>query len=169
MYYQAIAQLARNLQAINGWLDKAEQAAAVKKFSVDVLLNDRLAPDMGPLIYQVQSACDYVKGGAAWLSGQRPPRHIDDERTIDDLRERIRKTIAFVECVREEQYTSASTQRISLSWAPAGRVLAGEDALLRAIIPNAYFHIAMAYAILRRNGVDVGKMDFLGPLNWAEA
>ena len=124
---------------------------------------------MKPLVYQVQSACDYVKAAAAWLSQQAPPKHADDERTVDELRARIRKTIAFVESVKPEEYAHASEQQVQMSWAPAGKVLGGEDYLLQMSIPNVYFHLAMAYAILRSNGVDVGKMDFLGGVNWVDA
>ena len=169
MYYQAILQLVQNLKAVEIWLDKAEEFAAAKKFDIDVLLNGRLAPDMKPLIYQVQSASDYVKGGAAWLSGQKPPRHEDNERTISDLRARIQKTVAFVESVKEKQYANAGAQKVGMSWAPAGKILGGEDYLLQMVIPNAYFHTIMAYAILRHHGVAVGKMDFVGSINWVDA
>jgi uncharacterized protein len=169
MYCQAIMQLAQNLKAVEIWLDKAEEFAAAKKFDIDVLLNGSLAPDMKPLIYQVQSASDYVKGGAAWLSGQKPPRHEDNERTISDLRARIQKTVAFVESVKEKQYANAGAQKVGMSWAPAGKILGGEDYLLQIVIPNAYFHIIMAYAVLRHHGVGVGKMDFVGSINWIDA
>ena len=169
MYCQAIMQLAQNLKAVEIWLDKAEEFAAAKKFDIDVLLNGSLAPDMKPLIYQVQSASDYVKGGAAWLSGQKPPRHEDNERTISDLRARIQKTVAFVESVKEKQYANAGAQKVGMSWAPAGKILGGEDYLLQMVIPNAYFHTTMAYAILRQHGVAVGKMDFVGSINWIDA
>ncbi len=122
---------------------------------------------MQPFTYQVQSACDYVKAAAAWLSGQTPPKHEDNERTIDELRARIRKTIVFAESVTETQYTGASERKVSLSWAP-GKVIGGKDYLLQMTIPNTYFHIAIAYAILRHNSVDVGKQDFLGPINFVE-
>ncbi len=95
MHHRVVTQCIQSLKTIEIYLDKAEQLAAKKGFDVDVLLNSRLAPDMKPLIYQVQSACDYVKGGAAWLSGQRPPKHEDTEKTIDEVRARIRKTVAF--------------------------------------------------------------------------
>ena len=131
-------------------------------------MTGRLAPDMKDFIYQVQSACDYVKAGAAWLSGQTPPKHEDDEQTIDELRARIRKTVAFAESVNEARYAGASERRVKLSWAP-GKVIGGEDYLLQMTIPNTFFHIAMAYAILRHNGVDVGKMDFLSPINLVDA
>src|SRR6202012_1109879 len=97
MYYEVVTQCLHTLRTIDTWLDKAEQHAAAKKFDVDVLLTGRLAPDMGGFVYQVQSACDYIKGAAAWLSGQTPPRHPDNEQRIDELRARIHKTIAFAE------------------------------------------------------------------------
>jgi len=168
MYYQVISQCTQALKNLEAWLDKAEQHAAAKKFDVSVLMTSRLAPDMKDFIYQVQSACDYVKAAAAWLSGQTPPKHEDNERTIDELRARIGKTVAFAESVTEPQYASASERKVTLSWAP-GKVIGGEDYLLQMTIPNTFFHIAMAYAILRHNGVDVGKMDFLGPINLVDA
>lgn len=167
MYYDVVSQCATNLANLLTCLDRAEQHAAAKTFDVAVLMGARLAPDMQTFIYQVQSACNYVKAAAAWLSGQTPPRHEDNERTIDELRARIRKTIDFVESVPESQYARASEQTIRLSWAP-GKFLGGRDYLLQMTIPNTYFHIAMAYAILRHNGVDIGKQDYLRPINFVE-
>src|ERR1700716_4488918 len=167
MYYQVLLQCIQSLKNVAHWLDKAETHAKAKNFDISVLLNGRLAPDQKPFIYQIQSACDYIKAGAAWLSGQTPPKHEDNEQTIDELRARIRKTVAFVESVTEAQYAGAVERKVSPSWAP-GKVLGGEDYLLQMTIPNAYFHVAMAYAILRHNGVDIGKMDFLGPINWID-
>jgi hypothetical protein len=168
MYYQVISQCTQMLKNLESWLDKAEEYAGAKTFDVSVLMTGRLAPDMKPFIYQVQSACDYVKAAAAWLSGQRPPKHEDNEQMIDQVRARIRKTVAFAESVTEAQYAGAAERRVSLTWAP-GKVLGGKDYLLEMTIPNVYFHIVMAYAILRHNGVHIGKMDFLGPIHWIEA
>jgi uncharacterized protein len=168
MYFDVVSQSVQSLKTVEKWLDKAEEFAAAKKFDASVLINARLAPDMKNFIYQVQSACDYVKGAAAWLSGQTPPKHEDNEKTIGELRARIRKTVAYVESVREAQYKGASGRRVSFSWAP-GKIMGGKDYLLQMTIPNVFFHIAMAYAILRHNGVDVGKMDFLGPINLVPA
>src|ERR1700722_16392222 len=168
MYYQVISQCTQSLKNLETCLDKAEQHAAAKKFDVGVLMTSRLAPDMQPLIYQVQSACDYVKAAAAWLSGQTPPKHEDNEKTLEELRARIRKTVAFAESVSEAQYEGAEGRKISLSWAP-GKVFGGKDYLLQMTIPNVYFHIGMVYAVLRNAGVDVGKMDFLGTLNFVDA
>jgi len=167
MYSRVISQCAQALKNLEACLDKAEQHAADKKFDVGVLMTSRLAPDMKDFIYQVQSACDYVKAAAAWLSGQTPPRHEDNEQTIDDLRARIRKTVAFAESVKAAQYDGARERRVKLSWAP-GKVLGGEDYLVQVTVPNVYFHVTAAYAILRHNGVDVGKRDFLGPINFVD-
>jgi hypothetical protein len=97
-----------------------------------------------------------------------PPKHEDNEQTIADVRARIRKTVAFAEGVKEAQYAGAGDRKVSLSWAP-GKLLGGNDYLLQMAVPNIYFHVAIAYAILRHNGVDIGKMDFLGPVNWIAA
>src|ERR1700761_469891 len=112
MYHHAVFQLAQALQNIEGWLDKAQQHATAKKFDVGVLMTSRLAPDMGAFVYQIQSACDYAKGAAAWLSGQTPPRHADSEQTIDQVRARLQKTIAFMRSVPEDRYDGAAEQKI---------------------------------------------------------
>ena len=153
MYHRVISQCTHSLKTIETY--------------GGILMTSRLAPDMQPFTYQVQSACDYVKGAAAWLSGQTPPRHEDTERTIDDLRGRIRKTIAFAEGVKQAQYAGASERTVKLSWMP-GEVIGGEDYLMQITVPNVFFHVSMAYAILRHNGVDVGKRDFLGPMNFVD-
>ncbi|MCJ2058510.1 DUF1993 domain-containing protein [Methylobacterium sp. J-048] len=167
MYFQVITQCVQALRNVETFLDKAEAHAAARGFDVGVLMTGRLAPDMRNLVYQVQSACDYLKGGAAWLSGQTPPRHADDERTIVEVRARIRKTVAFAESVAREEYEGAGERRVRIDWA-GGKTLGGKDYLLQMVVPNVLFHVAMAYAILRHDGVDVGKLDFLGPLTWNE-
>src|SRR5262249_41677244 len=168
MYYRVIAQCSQSLRNLETCLDKADRYAATKKFDTGVLMTSRLAPDMQPFVYQVQSACDYLKAAAAWLSGQTPPRHEDNEQTIEELRARIQKSIAFAGSGKEAQYAEGSKRKVKLSWAP-GKVIGGEDYLLQMTIPNTFFHIAMAYAILRHNGVDFGKMDFLGSINLVSA
>ena len=168
MYYEVVRQCAQSLRNFEACLDKAETYAATKDVNVDVLVPWTLAPDMKPFVYQVQSACDYVKAAAAWLSGQRPPRHEDTEHTVEELRARIRKTVEFAESATQDQFAGAAEVRVALSWAP-GKVLVGPDYLLQMTIPNVYFHLGMAYAILRQAGVDVGKMDFLGPINFVDA
>lgn len=167
MYAAAIARCTQAVKDIEIYLDKAEEYARQKKFDVNVLMASRLAPDMAAFVYQVQSACDYLKGGAAWLSGQTPPKHEDTEQTIDEVRARIRKTVAFAESVSADQYANAGEQQIRVSWAPTPeKTIQGNDYLLQIVIPNVYFHVLMAYAVLRNNGVNVGKMDFLGEIDW---
>jgi hypothetical protein len=168
MYYEVTSQCTQALKNVEGWLDKAEQYSVSKRFDVLVLLTSRLAPDMQNFIYQVQSACDYVKAAAGWLSGQTPPKHEDTERTVGDLRVRIQKTVAFAESVKAAQYAKAGEREVSLSWAP-GKVIRGEDYLLQVAVPNIFFHLTMAYAILRHNGVDIGKSDFLGEVRFDDA
>jgi hypothetical protein len=165
VYSAIVLQATQALKNVEVWLDKAEQHAVAKNFDVGVLMSSRIAPDMKDFTYQVQSACDYVKAAAAWLSGQTPPRHADTEHTVDELRARIRKTVAFAESVGEAQYVGAGDRKVSISWGH-GKVIGGEDYVLQVSIPNVYFHLTTAYAILRHNGVDIGKMDFLGPINW---
>src|SRR6266481_9069334 len=139
MYHQVISQCVHMLKNLESWLDKAEKHAAAKKFDVGILMAGRLAPDMQPFTYQITSACNYLKAAAAWLSGQTPPKHEDNEKTIEEVRARIRKTIAFAESVTEAQYAGAAERKVSLSWVP-GKVLGGEDYLLQMTIPNVYFH-----------------------------
>jgi hypothetical protein len=168
MYYLIIRQSIQALKNLETYLDKAEQYAVAKGFAVGVLLTSRLAPDMKDFIYQVQSACDYTKGAAAWLSGQKPPTHEDNEQTINEVRARIRKTVDFATSIEEVQYAGAGKRKVRLSW-ERGKMIGGEDYLMQVAIPNIYFHVSMAYGILRHNGVDIGKRDFLGPINWIDA
>jgi hypothetical protein len=161
MFYQVINQCAQALHQIEIWLDKAESHAKAKKYDVNILMTSRLAPDQNHFINQVQFGGDYVKYGAARLSGQAPPSWEDNEKTIEDVRARIQKTIAFAQSIKEEQYEGAADRLLEVNWAP-GKKIRADDYLLQLTIPNVYFHVTTAYAILRHNGVDVGKGDFLG-------
>lgn len=165
MYYPMVLQCTQGLKNIEAWLDRAEHHTSARQFDVGVLMTSRLAPDMQDFVYQVQSACDYVNGTAAWLSGQTPPRHADTEKTFDELCARIRKTVAFAESVSEAQYDGAAAREVS--W--GRKIIGGDDYLLQVSIPNIYFHLTTAYAILRHNGVDIGKKDLLGPIRWVDA
>ena len=169
MYYNVVRQYAQALRNLSSWLDKAEQHAKAHNLDIQTLLDARLAPDMATFIYQVTSACDYIKGAAARLTGQTPPRHEDNEKTIDEVRDRIKKTIAYVETVDESQYATAAEQQIRVSWSPPGKAIGGEDYLAQVSNPNVYFHLVTAYAILRHKGVEIGKMDFVGPIDWVDA
>jgi hypothetical protein len=166
--YDAIQLFAKTLDNLEQWLDKAAAHAKDRSFEVDVLVSARLAPDQFSLAQQVQSACDQAKYAAAYLGGKQPPSHPDTETTIAELRERIAKCNAFVATVAEKDFAGADERKVAPPWL-GGRWLTGRDYLLHVAVPNFFFHATTAYAILRHNGVPLGKMDFIGSLPTREA
>lgn len=162
MIAQSIPDFIRTLTALNGILEKGAASAQARKIDPLVLTNARLAPDMFPLTKQVQIACDASKLGFARLSGIEAPKFADTETTFEELQARIAKTIDFLHTVTAESLAGAEDKVVSF---PAGpeRVLKlkGRDFLYQWVMPNLYFHTTTAYNILRHNGVDVGKMDYL--------
>jgi hypothetical protein len=159
--YDVIPQYSKMLQNLERWLDKAAAHAEQKKFDVETLLHARLAPDMYPLTRQIQSACDTAKFSACYLSGRTPPVHPDTEKTIAELRARIGSVRAFLETIKPEELAGWEERKVSPKWL-GGKWVRGDHFLLQMSIPNFYFHATTAYDILRHNGVDVGKMDFIG-------
>jgi len=161
MYALSVEVFTHALGNLTWILQKGENSAAERKFDPNVLLAARLAPDMLPLARQVQIACDLAKNSVARLAGQDPPRFEDTETSIEQLRTRVARTIDFLRSVPASSFEGAETRDIKL---PAGeRTLEfkGLDFLQRWAIPNVFFHITTAYDILRHNGVDLGKRDFL--------
>jgi hypothetical protein len=153
------------LNALSAILDKAEAFAAAKKVDPAVLLNTRLAPDMFPLIRQVQVATDLAKNGAARLAGVEPPRYEDKETTIAELKARLAKTVAFVKSLDPKQVDAAAGRQITFPLGSTNKgQMQGDDYLNHFVLPNVYFHLAAAYAILRHCGVEIGKQDFLGAI-----
>ena len=151
------------LTALSGVLDKAAAFAAAKKIDAAVLPQWRLAPDMFSLSRQVQIACDQAKNGSARLAGVEPPRFEDNETTIDQLKARIAKTIDFVKSVDAKQIDGSGDREITFPLGPTNKGhMKGDDYLVHFVLPNFYFHLTAAYAILRQCGVEVGKRDFLG-------
>jgi hypothetical protein len=161
--HQTVALFVKTLKNLDLWLDKATNHASAKSFEADVLAGSRLAPDAYDLARQIQAACDQVKYAAAYLGGKPPPSHPDTEKTIAELRQRIQKCLGFVEGVSEKDYAGAEERKVSPGWL-GGKWLRGEDYLVGIAIPNFFFHATMAYAILRHNGVDLGKFDYIGSL-----
>lgn len=156
-------QYVRMLQNLNGILDKASQFAETKKIDAGVLLESRLAPDQFNFTRQIQILCDTAKRGAGYLTGKEPPVHADNEKTLPELRARIASVISFLGTLREQDYAEAAIRKVSQPrW--EGQYLAGKDFVLLHSIPNFYFHFTTAYAILRHNGVDLGKKDYLGAM-----
>ncbi|WP_257452934.1 DUF1993 domain-containing protein [Archangium lipolyticum] len=160
-YHFTVPQLIRTLGQVHHWLDKAQKYAEQKKFDVNVLLTARLAPDQFHFTRQVQVITDNAKGTAARLAGVQAPVFEDTEKTVEELRARIDKTIAFLKTLTPEQFQGAAERTITLPFLP-GQGLKGSDYLVAFALPNFYFHATTAYSILRHNGVDVGKGDFLG-------
>jgi len=165
--YEAIRLFAKTLGNLEKWMDKAEEYAKGRGFEVDVLAQARLAPDQYSFVKQVQSACDQAKYAAAYLSGGKAPSHADTEQTFAELRQRIRKTLDYVSSVPESAFANADQQKVAPAWL-GGRWFRGSDYLVEMAIPNFFFHASMAYAILRHNGVKLGKMDYIGGITTQE-
>jgi hypothetical protein len=153
------------LNALSGVLDKAEAFASAKKIDGSVLLNTRLAPDMFALTRQIQVATDLAKNGAARLAGVEPPRFEDKESTIAELKTRLAKTVAFIKTLDRSGIDAAADREITFPLGPTNKGhMKGDDYLNHFVLPNVYFHLTAAYAILRHCGVDIGKQDFLGAI-----
>jgi hypothetical protein len=168
MYLHAIQQMSKQLGQIDKWFDAAVAFAESKKFDANVLVASRLAPDQFALARQVQIACDTAKHGAARLAGKEGPPHADDEKTIDDLRARIKFTRAYLDGVTAKDLEGAATRVISQPrW--EGKVMSGANYFVEHVQPNFFFHLSHTYAILRHNGVPVGKRDYLGALTQTSA
>jgi len=149
----------RNLDAI---LTKAEADAAARKIEPSVFLQGRLAPDMLPFTRQIQIMSDQAKGGASRLAGREPPKWADDEQTFADLHARIAKTIAHLQTFEPEDFTAAEERTIELKFPNGTLSFDGKDYFWKFVVPNFYFHYTTAYLILRHNGVQIGKRDYLG-------
>lgn len=163
MIQDQFTQFAKMLRNLSTLLDKGQALAEAKKFESEVLLNARIAPDMFNLTRQVQIACDSAKLGASRLSGKDAPVNDDKEATIPELKARIESTIGFLASVKEADFNGWEERKISQPrW--EGKWLTGKDYLNQHVIPNVYFHITTAYAILRHNGVDIGKKTYLGEM-----
>ena len=164
MSQTALPTFTIGLNALSGVLDKAAAFVAAKKVDPAVLLGWRLAPDMLALARQVQVACDQAKNGTARLAGVEPPKFEDNETTLDQLKERIAKTVAFLKTLDTKAIDAAADRDIIFPLGPNKGQMKGGDYLNHFVLPNFYFHLTAAYAIVRHVGVDVGKRDFLGAI-----
>jgi hypothetical protein len=162
IYDQLVPVFSQMLDALDKVLAKAEADAAARKIDLAVFFNGRLAPDMLPLVRQVQIVSDQAKNGSSRLVGQEPPKWPDDEATFADLHKRVANTIAYLKSLKPEQFEGAETRAIELKFPNATLNFTGKDYFLKFVVPNFYFHYTTAYAILRHNGVPIGKTDFLG-------
>ena len=162
MYSASVPMMKTLLGALSKVLQKAADFAVAKNVDQSVLVNDRLAPDMFPLSRQVQIATDMAKGGIARLAGVEIPAYADDETTVAALQARIAKTLAFIESIPHAQIDGTEGREVVLKMRAGDVKFTGLDYLIGFVIPNLTFHCATAYNILRHNGVEIGKRDFLG-------
>ena len=165
--FATISQYARMLENLDKWLHTAIEHAKKKSFEPDVLVQARLAPDQFSLAQQVQAACDAAKFAAAYLSDQKAPSHPDTEKTMAELRARVQTCGAYLKTFKESDFAGAEERRVGPPWME-GNSVRGDNYLTRISEPNFYFHVTTAYALLRHNGVEIGKRDFIGVQNWAD-
>jgi hypothetical protein len=163
MHTMVVDQCAHMLSNVTKLLDKGAAYAEAKKFDPTVLANARLAPDMFPLTKQVQIASDMVKFGVARLSGTEAPKFEDNEKTLEELKARIAKTLDYVKSVPASAFEGSEERDIKIPLRDRTLEMKGLQYLRQWVLPNFYFHAAMVYALLRHNGVEIGKPDWLGP------
>jgi hypothetical protein len=162
MHQACVPAFVQTLEALSKILAKAEAFCTARKIDPAVLVSARLAPDMFPLSRQVQIACDFAKGASARLAGVEVPAYEDSEKTFAELEARIRKTLDFVKSLKATQIDGSEARDINLKVGGKPIAFKGQFYLVNFALPNYYFHLTTAYAILRHNGVELGKGDFLG-------
>ncbi|HEY2410563.1 MAG TPA: DUF1993 domain-containing protein [Polyangiaceae bacterium] len=164
MYHAMFGQMKKELGQLDKWLEAATAFAKEKSFEPNNYLSFRLAPDQFAFARQVQTACDTAKLAASRLSGKDAPKHADNEQTLDELRTRVREVIGYLDTFSAKDFEGAATRSVTQPrW--EGKTMAGADYFLEHAVPNFFFHLTHAYAILRHNGVNIGKRDYLGALS----
>ncbi|MGH8222696.1 MAG: DUF1993 domain-containing protein [Woeseiaceae bacterium] len=160
----AIAPLLGMLRNLDAIVSKAERYADLKKIDPKVLINARLYPDMLPFVGQIRIATDTAKGAAARLSGNPLPSWPDEERTFAEVHERIQKAVDYLGSFKPQQFEGAEARNIELKLGPHHVKFTGKNYITSFVLPNFYFHVTAAYAILRHNGLEIGKVDYLGAI-----
>ena len=163
LYDHTVPRFEKALDVCERWIDKTVEFGKSKNFDPDTLLTARLAPDMFPLVRQFQSICDQTKFVPARLTAKEAPPHADTERTWQEVRARIRSAREVLGSFKREDFVGAETRKVVLPWMK-DKYLLGEDYVFEFGLPNFHFHMTTAYAILRHNGVPLGKVDFIGGL-----
>jgi len=163
--YALVREMKKVLSNMNGWLDKAVAFAGAKKFEADTMLTWRLAPDMFPFVRQVQSSCDTAKFAAARASGKEAPSHPDTETSVAALKQRIATVVSYLDTFTAKDFEGDSDRMISLPWWE-GKKMSAADYVTEHAQPNFFFHATTVYALLRHAGIEVGKRDFLGNMNF---
>jgi uncharacterized protein len=165
MYYLAVRQFIKTLKSLDHILDKATQHAQARNFDVNNFVGMRLSPDMLPFASQIRIACDAAKTAAASLAGKEPPRHEDNEKTMEELRARIGKCLAYLETFTAADFERTNAKTVVKIPNPKGKALYAEEYLFGRQLPNFFFHVTTAYNLLRKGGVELGKTDYLGAFN----
>ena len=163
MYQASVPAFVRALNNLAAILEKGAAHAQAHKIDEAVLLGSRLFPDMLPLTRQVQLASDSAKSGAGRLAGAEFPAFEDKEATFQELVQRIRNTVTYLETLRPEQIDGGEEKTVSWQTRSSTKSMQGLPYLMYHVLPNVHFHVTTAYAILRHNGIEIGKKDFLGP------
>jgi hypothetical protein len=161
-YDLTVPQVQKMLRNLDRWIEAASAHAEKKKFDPAILVKARLAPDMFSFDKQVQVACDNAKGMAARLCGKDIPVHADTETTLAELRARIASVMGFLETFSPADFAGAEERKITLPWMEEGKWMRADDYISQFALANFYFHVTTAYAILRHNGVELGKRDYIG-------
>lgn len=163
MHAASVPVFRQMLGSLAALLDKAESYAEARNIDPDVLLGSRLFPDMFPLVRQVQIACDFAKGVTARLAGAEVPAYDDTEQSFEQLQVRIKRTIAFIDSFDAGAFAGSEAREIvTRPGTPKERRFNGQDYLLGYGLPQFFFHVNMTYAVLRHNGVEIGKRDYMG-------
>jgi hypothetical protein len=159
-----VLEMKKLLQNVDALLDKSKAHAKAKGYDANVLLQSRLAPDMFPLVQQIQVACDHAKYAASRSAGKEAPAHPDTEQTMDEVKTRIATVVAYLDGFTAKDFEGADSRRVTFArW--EGKSMTATDYIVEYAMPNFFFHVTMAYAILRHNGVDIGKRDYVGQVN----
>lgn len=166
VYDITAVQMGQMLSSLATWLEKSEKHAIAKKVDpVDAFMDQRLIIDQYSLIEQIQSACDAAKFTCARLTGKEPPKHPDTEKTFAEAMARVQSVVSYLKTFKADDFKGYSDRKVTQPWME-GKFLSGIDYLQTLAIPNFYFHLTTAYAIMRANGVEIGKQDYIGNLNW---
>ena len=164
--YPFVLEMKKLLRNLDACIDKAVAYAETRKFDPNVLVNARLAPDMFTFTKQIQNACDSAKFAVALTTGREPPSHPDTEQTIPELKQRIATVVRYLDEYSEKDFADIASRSVTRPrW--EGKKMTAPSYFVEHAQPNFYFHLMAAYAILRHNGVDIGKRDYLGQLTWA--
>jgi hypothetical protein len=162
MYQASVPPITRSLNNLAAVLEKAAAHAEARKIEPGVLVESRLFPDMLPLAKQVQIASDISKGGTSRLAQVEPPAFEDNEKTIPELIARLKKTVAYLETLKPEQIDGSEDRTVTWKTRTSEKSMQGLPYLFNHVLPNVFFHVTTAYNILRHNGIELGKQDFLG-------